>query len=74
MIKTASELRSLQGDNPNVVNKQFNINAHPQFAKTRMVLKAVITKSGKEGVNKKCHEIMVAAFVEYSFFSEATTF
>lgn len=36
-----------------MVDKDFNINAHPMFSKTRLVLKVVLNNSGKQGANKK---------------------
>lgn len=35
------------------MDKEFTINSHPVFAKTRMVLKATLTKDSKQRANKK---------------------
>lgn len=53
IITRAKELQSLKGDRSSLVDKEFNINVHLMFFKTCMVLKATITKSGKDGINKK---------------------
>lgn len=53
ITKKGSKLRSVRGDKTTLVDKEFNINAHPMFSKTRIVLKATLNKSGKEGANKK---------------------
>ncbi|CAM6105270.1 unnamed protein product [Calypogeia fissa] len=56
--KRASELRAIKGLG-NLVDKDFNINNHPSFTKTRMVLRAAIKKSGKDGVNKRRNKVEI---------------
>lgn len=51
IICRASDIRSLKSEGY-LVDRDFNINSHLAFAKTRMVLKASITKSAQDGVNQ----------------------
>lgn len=59
IIKRASEMWSVKEDGSALVDKEFSINSHPLFAKTRMVLQVALTKGGKQGANKKRWEVRV---------------
>lgn len=37
----------------NIFDSNFNINSHPSFVKTRLVVKAAIKNSSREDANKK---------------------
>ncbi|CAM6090480.1 unnamed protein product [Calypogeia fissa] len=58
IVRRSSELRAVKGLG-NLVDKDFNINNHPSFTKTRMVLRAAIKKSAKDGVNKRRNKVEI---------------
>lgn len=52
ILRRASDVKSLKGLG-NLMDKNFNIISHFAFAKTRMVVNAIVKKSSYDNVKKK---------------------